>query len=224
MPTVLITGCDSGLGRALAQQYSGDGFGVIATYRDPGNRPRRGSGRGIRHHALDVTDAASFKSLKAEIGDEPIHLLVSNAGISGQVGGLGNLNFAHVEAVLSVNLVGALRLVDAFVDNLAAARGRIVLISSRMGSIALNASGGGYAYRASKAGLNAIGRSLAIDLFPRGVTVVMVHPGWLRTEAGSPDAPFEADESAARIRDSIRRLGNHETGHFISYDGNLLPW
>ncbi|MGH6923740.1 MAG: SDR family oxidoreductase [Propylenella sp.] len=222
MPTVLITGCDSGLGRAMAQQYAGDGFGVIATYRELGNRLKRG--RGLRHFALDVTDAASFKSLKAEIGGEPIHVLVSNAGISGQVGEIGSLDFGHAEAVLSVNLVGALRLVDAFVENVAAASGRIVLISSRMGSIGLNASGGAYAYRASKAGLNAIGRSLAIDLFPRGVTVVMVHPGWLRTEAGSPDAPFDADESAARIRDAIRRLGNHETGHFIFSDGNLLPW
>ena len=222
MPTALITGCDSGLGRSLAKQYADGGCAVIATYRDLGNRqPHPGN---VRHYALDVADGGSFSALKREIGDEPLDLMISNAGISGQVGALGGLDFEHAESLLQVNLIGALRLVDAFVDNVAAGRGRIVLISSRMGSIGLNASGGSYAYRASKAGLNALGRSLAIDLFPRGVTVVMIHPGWLRTDAGSPDAPFDADESASRIRDVVRRLGNHETGHFLSYDGNLIPW
>jgi NAD(P)-dependent dehydrogenase (short-subunit alcohol dehydrogenase family) len=93
-----------------------------------------------------------------------------------------------------------------------------------MGSIASNLSGGHYGYRASKAGLNAIGRSLAVDLFPRGITVAMLHPGWVSTAGGSPEAPLSAAHSVHAMRAIVARLGNHETGVFLGPDGQPLPW
>lgn len=222
MPTVLITGCDTGLGRAFAQQYARDGWTVWATYRDPANAITDDR---IRHAALDVTAFAQFDALRAQVGAQPIDLLISNAGIGLDIGKLGELQFDYVQRMLSVNLVGALKLVETFVDNVAASDlRRIVLVTSRMGSIESNLSGGHYGYRASKAGLNAVGRSLAIDLYPRGVAVTMIHPGWVSTQGGGAQAPMDADESVASMRNVVARMGNHETGSFVSYDGRSLPW
>lgn len=222
MPTVMITGCDSGLGREFALQYAQAGWDVWATYRDIGNAS--GDPR-MRHAALDVTDFTQFEALRRQVGDEPIDLLISNAGVGLDNGQLGALDYRHVEQMLGVNLVGALKLVETFVDRVAASRQRrIVLITSRMGSIGSNLSGGHYGYRASKAGLNAIGRSLAIDLFQRGITVAMIHPGWVATAGGGHLAPVSAAQSVQSMRALVARLGNHETGVFLGQEGQPLPW
>ena len=223
MPTVLITGCDAGLGREFAQQYAAAGFAVVATYRDPSTRLPDTT---MRHHALDVTDAAQFAALKSALSDEPIDLLISNAGIGLETSGIGALDHDLVQRIVLTNTLGPLRLVDSLVDNVAASSmRRIVLVSSRMGSISLNLSGGHYGYRASKAGLNAIGRSLAVDLFRRGITVAMLHPGRVNTAGGGgADAPLSAAHSVKAMRSTIARMGNHETGVFCTYDGQAIPW
>lgn len=124
-----------------------------------------------------------------------------------------------------VNTVGALKLVETFLPNLVASTERkIAFVSSRMGSIGSNLSGGAYGYRASKAGLNAIARSLALDLYGQGVIVVVFHPGRVKTEGGGAGAPIEARDSIAGMRRIIRDLGNHETGQFYTYTGMPLPW
>jgi NAD(P)-dependent dehydrogenase (short-subunit alcohol dehydrogenase family) len=222
MPSVLITGCDTGLGRELASQYAQSGFQVVATYRDIANRLPDAA---MRHLPLDVTDFAQFAALKRSISDEPIDVLVSNAGIGLDIGALGSLDFDYLRSMLMVNTVGPLKLVETFVDNVAASeQRRIVLVTSRMGSIGSNLSGGHYGYRASKAGLNAIGRSLALDLFKRRITLILLHPGWVNTAGGGVDAPVSVQESVAGMRNVIARLGNHETGQFYTYDGQPLPW
>ncbi|BBK44449.1 short-chain dehydrogenase [Allostella vacuolata] len=222
MGTVLVTGCDSGIGREFATQYADAGYAVVATYRDLANRLDDAR---MRHRALDVTDFAQFGALAAELAGEPIDILVSNAGIGLDVRKLGDLDFAYVHRMLAVNTVGPLKLVDTFAANLAVGRERrLLIVSSSMGAIGMNLTGGHYGYRASKAGLNAIGRSLALDLFPRGITVVMLHPGWVRTAGGSEDAPITAAESVGAMRDFVRRLGNHQTGGFYTYAGQPLPW
>jgi len=223
MPTVLITGCDTGLGREFALQYAAVGFSVVATYRDLSTRLPDST---MRHHALDVTDAAQFDALKGALGDTPIDLLVSNAGVGLETDQIGDLDHAYVERIVQTNTLGPLRLVDTLVDNVAAsAIRRIVLVSSRMGSIGSNLSGGHYGYRASKAGLNAIGRSLAVDLFRRGITVAMLHPGRVNTAGGGgADAPLSAEHSVQAMRSTIARMGNHETGVFCTYDGQVIPW
>jgi NAD(P)-dependent dehydrogenase (short-subunit alcohol dehydrogenase family) len=222
MPSALITGCDSGLGREFALQYAQAGYTVYATYRDLANRLPDGA---MRHFALDVTDFAQFQAIKVDLGAAPIDVLVSNAGIGHDRATLGTLDFDYLRAMLMVNTVGPLKLVETFVDNVAAsAQRRIVFVSSRMGSIGSNLSGGHYGYRASKAGLNAIGRSLAIDLFRRGITLALLHPGWVDTAGGSSEAPLSAAQSVAAMRAIVDRSGNHETGQFTSYSGQLLPW
>ena len=222
MPSVLITGCDTGLGREFARQYAHAGFSVYATYRDLANRL---ADPPMQHFALDVTQFGQFHALKQALGEAPIDVLVSNAGIGLDSGQLGALDFAYVQRMLAVNTVGPLKLVETLVDNVAASTlKRIVFISSRMGSIGANLSGGHYGYRASKAGLNAIGRSLAIDLFQRGITVAMLHPGRVNTAGGGADAPVTVEESVAAMRATVAQSGNHETGHFSSYSGQPLPW
>jgi NAD(P)-dependent dehydrogenase (short-subunit alcohol dehydrogenase family) len=219
--TVLITGCDSGIGREFAMQCADAGRRVIATYRDISNRlPDHPA---IRHFPLDVTSAEQFQALKLALGDEPIDLLVSNAGIGLDTGRLGRLDFSYVREMIDVNAIGPLRLVEMFIDNVAASgERRIAFVTSRMGSITLNLSGGHYGYRASKAGLNAIARSLAIDLFPRGITVVLLHPGWVDTAGGAAGAQVPVAESVAGMLKVISRLGNHETGQFFSFTGQPL--
>jgi len=222
MPSVLITGCDSGLGRAFAQQYAQAGWTVWATYRDLANAIADDR---IVHLALDVTAFEQFDAARARVDALPIDLLISNAGIGNQQIDRQALQFDYVQRMLSVNLVGALKLVETFVDNVAASQvRRIVLVTSRMGSIESNLSGGHYGYRASKAGLNAVGRSLAIDLYRQGIAVTMIHPGWVNTQGGAPQAPLSADDSVAAMRGTVARMGNHETGNFVSYDGRTLPW
>ncbi len=222
MPSVLITGCDTGLGREFALQYAHAGFTVHATYHDLANRLDDAS---MRHFALDVTDFAQFDALKRALADAPIDLLLSNAGIGLETGRIGSLDYAYMQKIWSVNAQGAVKLVETFVDNVAASvQRRIVFVSSRMGSIGSNLSGGHYGYRASKAALNAIGRSLAIDLYPRGITLNMVHPGGVNTAGGNPDATLTVQESVSAMRALIARFGNHETGQFVSYNGQLLPW
>ena len=223
MRTVLVTGCDAGIGREFARQYAADGWDVIATYLDPANRIEDTAP--MRHAALDVTEPAQFAALKAEIGDAPIDLLLSNAGIGLDTGRLGSLDFGYVRRMYEVNTMGPLRLIETFRDNLAAGgMRRFVAVTSRMGSISLNLSGGHYGYRASKAGLNAIMRSLAIDLFGEGITVTALHPGWVDTAGGGGDAAVPVEESVAAMRDVIRRLGNHDTGQVYDYRGTPLPW
>ncbi len=223
MPSVLITGCDSGIGREFALQYAQAGFNVYATYRDLANRLPDPA---MQHFALDVTDMAQFDALKAALGNAAIDVLVSNAGIGLDSGQIGSLDYGYVHAMLMVNTVGPLKLVETLVDNVAAsAQKRIVFVTSRMGSIGSNLSGGHYGYRASKAGLNAIGRSLAIDLFKRGITLALLHPGRVNTAGGGgADAPVTVQESVAAMRSVVARAGNHETGQFTSYGGQLLPW
>lgn len=222
MPSVLITGCDRGLGREFALQYAQAGFTVHATYRDLANRIPDES---MHHFALDVTDFAQIEGVKHALGSAPIDVLICNAGVGLDTRQLGALDYDHVRTMLLVNTVGPLKVVETFVDNVAAsAQRRIVFITSRMGSIGSNLSGGHYGYRASKAGLNAIGRSLAIDLFRRGITLAMLHPGWVDTAGGGAGAPLSARESVAAMRATVAGMGNHETGQFSNYCGQPLPW
>jgi len=221
--SVLITGCDTGIGREFAVQYADLGWQVVATFRDMANALPQD--KGLRCYPLDVTKPPEFAALKQALGSQPIDILLSNAGIGLDIRKLGDLDHDYVRQMVEVNTMGPLRLVETFVDNVAASRQRrIAAITSRMGSIALNVSGGHYGYRASKAGLNAILHSLAIDLFPRGITVVAIHPGWVDTAGGSGNAAVPVSESVAAMRGLIARLGNHETGQVFDYRGMPLAW
>jgi NAD(P)-dependent dehydrogenase (short-subunit alcohol dehydrogenase family) len=223
MPTVLVTGCDTGLGVEFARQYAADGWTVIATCLDPdGARETRAVAGDVRAMKLDVSDLAAIDALADELRGEPIDVLISNAGIGRPHPPFGKTDYALWHRMLDVNLIGPMRLAEAFVDHVAASPMKVMaFVSSRMGSMALNLTGGSYAYRSSKAGLNAVVRSLAVDLAPREILVLALHPGWAKTE---PGARIDVDRSVAGMRAIIERCSRHETGSFLAFNDTPLPW
>ena len=223
MPTVLITGCDTGLGVEFARQYAAEGYRVFATCLDPDTAHATRSIKGdVRVLKLDVADLAAIDALAAELRGEPIDILLSNAGLGKHHPPFAQTDYAQWRRILDVNLIGPMKLAEAFVEHVAAsAMKAMAFVSSRMGSIALNMTGGSYAYRSSKAGLNAVVKGLAIDLQPRQIVVLALHPGWAKTE---PGARVDVDRSVSGMRAVIQRCGRHETGCFFAFNDTLLPW
>jgi len=230
MPTTLITGCSRGIGLELAKFYAGEGWRVIATCRDPDGAPDLArfakDHEHVSIHPLDVTDHASVAVLSEMLGDTPIDLLFNNAGTLGdrQRQGFGSLDYDAWRWELEVNLLAPVRMVETFVDNVAASDGKqIAVVSSILGSLA-EASGGLYAYRTSKAAVNMAVRALASDLASRGIVVVSFHPGWVRTDMGGPSAAVAPEESAAGLAGVLAGFGAENTGRFMRYDGAELDW
>jgi NAD(P)-dependent dehydrogenase (short-subunit alcohol dehydrogenase family) len=221
--SVLITGCDTGLGAEFARQYAADGYRVIATCLDPATSDAvRAIEGNVRILKLDVSDLRAIDSLAGELRDEPIDILLSNAGIGRPHPPFGKTDYSHWHRILDVNLIGPMKLAEAFVEHVAASRMKVMaFVSSRMGSIALNLTGGSYAYRSSKAGLNAVAKCLAIDLQPRHILVLALHPGWAKTE---PGARVDVDRSVSGMRAVIQRCSRHETGSFFAFNDTMLPW
>lgn len=229
MPTTLITGCDRGLGAALAEAYARQGWRVFATCLDPANiqslATRYPDLLALR---LDVSDLEQIVSLAQELRDVPIDLLVSNAAaginfLGGHDPAFGSLDYAVWLSMLRVNTLGAVCLAERFVDHVARSDGRkMVFVSSRMGSIQFNRVGGAYAYRSSKAALNACVKSMSVDLLPRRIVVLAVHPGNAKTYPGK--GTVELEDSVSGLQSIINRANLEETGSFVSYDGLPLPW
>jgi len=227
MPTVLVTGAGRGLGLEFARQYMAEGWTVIATVRDPAKGAVLAElGRSVEVHMLDVTDRPAIQQLACELKGRPIDLLLNNAGIYGpRTQDFGGTDYATWEKVLATNVMGPLAMTEALVDNVAASgRKLVVMVSSQMGSIGDNASGEDYIYRSSKAALNAVTKSLSIDLGRRGIAVVAVHPGWVRTDMGGPSGSLAPKTSIAHLRALFAKLGPRDSGKFFNYDGSKLAW
>ena len=227
MPTVLITGASRGLGLEFARQYAGDGWPVIATCRDPDTAAELKSLDGqVDIHALDVTDRVAIGDLARTLESQPVDLLLNNAGVYGPRDlDFGEIDFDGWAHVLRVNTLAPLAVSECFVDHVAASGLKlIVAITSRMGSVALNETGGSYLYRSSKAALNAAMKSLSLDLKPRGITVAVLHPGWVRTDMGGPGASIDAPVSISGLRRVIAGLGPRDSGKFFNHDGEEIPW
>lgn len=227
MPTCLMTGANRGIGLEFAKQYAADGWKVIATCRHPETADRLNALEGnIQVHPLDVTDFARIEALARKLSGEPIDLLLNNAGIYGpRVVPYDAIDFAAWAEVLRVNTMSPLKVSAVFADNVAkSATRRIVAISSQMGSIADNSSGGSYIYRSSKAALNAAIKSLAHDLAGKQIAVAVIHPGWVRTDMGGSGATIDPFESVAGMRQVIDSLSLEASGKFLAYDGHELPW
>jgi NAD(P)-dependent dehydrogenase (short-subunit alcohol dehydrogenase family) len=223
VPTVLITGCDTGLGLEFARQYAADGHRVLATCLDPDRAAATRAIRGdIKVVKLDISDHRAIKALALELREEAIDILLSNAGIGRPHPSFGETDYANWRRILEVNLIGPMKLAESFVEHVAKSELKVMaFVSSRMGSIGLNLTGGSYAYRSSKAGLNAVVKSLAIDLAPRRICCLALHPGCAKTE---PGARVEVDASVAGMRGVIFRAGRHHTGSFLTYSDQPLPW
>jgi NAD(P)-dependent dehydrogenase (short-subunit alcohol dehydrogenase family) len=222
MPNVLITGANRGLGLEFARQYSAEGWTVIVTARDPGGASEL-RGLGVRVEPLDMTDLAAVRAFAGQLDGVTLDLLIANAGISGPGGGADTVDGNGWSELFTVNVIAPTLLAGALLP-LMADGGKLVAISSLMGSIADNQGGGSMAYRTSKAALNAAWRTMAIDWKARPVTVAMLHPGWVQTDMGGRGAPLKPPESIAGMRKVIAGLERSDTGSFINYDGSPLPW
>jgi NAD(P)-dependent dehydrogenase (short-subunit alcohol dehydrogenase family) len=231
MPTVLITGANRGIGLEFARQYAADGWKVFAACRSPGAAKElatlaRGTGDKVIVSGMDVTEGKSVRSAARQLAHEAIDLLINNAGTSGAPGQrTGHLDYENWAQVFEVNTMGPLHVVEAFVDHVARSERRsIVAITSGMGSLADNTSGGSIAYRSSKAAVNMAMRSAAAELAPRGVICVVVNPGWVRTRMGGAGAPLPVADSVAAMRALFDRLRPSDSGKFFNYDGSEHPW
>lgn len=226
MPTLLITGANRGIGLELTKRYAADGWTIIAACRNPKEAAALAALKGdITVEALDVTDYAAVDRLAAKYSGTAIDLLLNNAGIYGnRDGALTVSDFDTYLQVLHVNSVAPMKLALAFLPHLKqATAAKIATISSRLGSIELG-SGGSYAYRASKAAINAGMHNLALDLKSTGIRCITLHPGWVKTDMGGAGADIDVATSAAGLKKVIDGLTLKDTGKFYSYDGSELPW
>ncbi len=224
MSTILITGAGRGLGLELARQYAEERWRVIGTVRD-GSAGRKLAKLGAESVTLDVSNETQVKQLPARLKGAAIDVLFCNAGISGKRGmALGSFDFGEWEKVLRVNLLGAAAVIEALVDHVAASERKVVAVmSSRLGSIA-ESSGMTIPYSTSKAALNLLAKALAASLAPRGVIVVALSPGWVKTDMGGQSAPLTPERSVQGLRQVIDRLRAGDSGKFLSYDGSSIPW
>ena len=228
--TILITGSNRGIGLELTRQFAAEGWNVLACCRDPANagslQQLSEQNSSIEVHALDVTDYDQLKDLSLSLKDRSIDILLSNAGIYGPKA----IGFGQVEApvwreVLEVNTIAPMMLVQAFVDQVAVSQQKLVaVISSKVGSIADNGSGGSYLYRSSKTAVNQVVKSLSIDLAERGISVISLHPGWVQTDMGGSNAEISTDESVSGLKAILQTAGPLRSGQFIEYNGDPIPW
>lgn len=227
MPTVLITGANRGIGLEFTRQYAAVGWRILAGCRSPGNTgDLRGLKGDIAIHTLNVADAASVSAAKAAIGGEPIDLLINNAGSIGQrAGKLGNVDYADWHDTLNINLLGPARVAGAFVDNvLASQQKKFATVSTRMSSMTECKAIDFMAYRTSKAAVNMMMTLAANELGPKGATVVLLHPGWVKTTIGGPYAVMTPKDSVTGMRAVLDRLTPADNGRFINFDGTPIPW
>jgi NAD(P)-dependent dehydrogenase (short-subunit alcohol dehydrogenase family) len=208
----------------FARQLSQRGDQVIATAR----RPELASELNdidVSVHPLDVRDAASVREFRDALQDVSIDVLINNAGIGVSSKSFAEIDFSELLAFFDVNSVGAMRVTRALLPQLQSGKRKVVAnISSMMGSIADNRSGEAYEYRASKAALNMLTRTLAVDLRDRGFTCVVLHPGWVATDMGGSTAPLEPPESVRGMIEVLDGLTIDDSGSFVDYSGQTVPW
>lgn len=226
--TVVITGANRGLGLEFCKQYLAEGHKVYACCRAPESaeellKLKQEAGERLEAVPLDVTSSAQLTNLKYTLHGESIDLLINNAGIYGERLPFGEVNEQEWIQVLRVNTVAPLMVVQELVD-LMAVDGKILLMTSKMGSVNDNTSGGSYIYRSSKAALNAVGKSLSHDLADRGISVAICHPGWVVTDMGGPNALINTQTSIKGLRKVMEDLTLEGSGQFFSYDGTIIPW
>ena len=225
----VVTGASRGIGLELARQLIARGYEVHGGVRDP-DKATELRATGARVHALDVSSGASVAAFAKALGDSAVDLVFNNAGVHGgsaqnleQLG--GDLSLDNVLSTFNTNAAGALRVCAALLPHVRRGTGKkLVHITSGMGSIGDNGSGGSYAYRMSKVALNMMSKSLAIDLRGDGIISVVINPGWVQTDMGGPRATISVEESAKNILARIDETTLEQSGEFLNWKGNRYPW
>jgi NAD(P)-dependent dehydrogenase (short-subunit alcohol dehydrogenase family) len=233
MPTILITGANRGLGLEFARQYAADAWNVIATARNTAGSDALhdlAKAKNVSLKSLDVTNDESTRRLANELKGVPIDILVLNSGIFTQDGNrLGELNYPGWRESFETNVLGAVRVAEALLENVAASsKKQIVAISSGMGSVQdlekTIGFGAAYQYRTTKTALNMAMSLLAKDVEPRGISVVILSPGWVQTDMGGANAELTPAQSIRGMRQVLSRNPKELAGKFMSYDGTTWAW
>lgn len=232
MKTILITGANRGIGLEFSRQYAAEGWRVLACCRHP-EKSDALCKLATRHpelikiQTLDVSDHAQIERLAQSLANDSIDLLINNAGIypGSDSGGFGHTNYDEWMHAFRINTMAPLKMAEIFAVQIARSQQKtIVTITSKMGSIADNSSGGHYLYRSSKTAVNMVMKSLAIDLRPLGIIAVAIHPGWVKTDMGGPNALITTEQSVSGMRKVIGGLTMADSGKFFNYDGHAIAW
>ncbi|MDP3590095.1 MAG: SDR family oxidoreductase [Methylobacter sp.] len=231
MATVLITGANRGLGLEFCRQYAEQDWHVIACARNPDDafdlNKLAGRHSNIQLETLDVSEFEQIDALSEKLAAQPIDVLINNAGIyaDNKNNGFGQLDYQAWIQSLVVNTEAPVKMAEAFLPQIKKSDKKLIVnISSLMGSMADNDSGGSIFYRSSKAALNAAMKSLAIEFKDQSVGVLIFHPGWVKTDMGGPNGLINADQSITGMRALIENFSLDQSGSFVKYDGTAMPW
>lgn len=231
METILVTGANRGIGLEFCKQYARSGHAIFACCREPKNASvltkLAQQYSKVKLLPLDLSDGDSIDRLAAKLSGQSIDVLINNAAVYGDDNsqGFGKLDYQLWQDVFTVNTLASVRMTEALLPNLLAGNKKLVVaITSKMGSIADNSSGGCLLYRSSKAGLNAAMKSLSLDLAHRRVGVLILHPGWVQTDMGGPHALITSQQSVAGMLELINGFSMSDSGQFVDYTGKQVPW
>ncbi|AQS36080.1 dehydrogenase of unknown specificity, short-chain alcohol dehydrogenase like [Shewanella psychrophila] len=227
---LFITGANRGLGLTMVKQYLQDGWNVTACCREPEQAAELtqllDKNDSLSVFQLDVTDHQGLQLLANNLQGEPIDLLINNAGYYGPKGSLlGDIDVDEWRRVFEINSIAPLKVLEAFRANLKlASSSTFAILSSKMGSMGDNTSGGAYIYRSSKAAINSVVKSLSVDLREDNIAVVALHPGWVRTEMGGPNGLIDTQESVTGLKRILDGLDMGQSGQFLDFRGQEIPW
>ena len=231
MKNILITGASRGLGLGLVKKYLENNEKVFCTTRNILKSKelvllKEKHINNLKICELDLLDKDSPNILSNFLVNKPIDLFINNAGVIGQSAQhFKSISLNPWIEVLKVNLIAPLLITQSIIKNIEkSSEKKIYILSSKVGSIEDNKSGGMYVYRSSKTALNQIVKSLSIDLKPLGIAVISLHPGWVRTEMGGPNALISVEESVNGMFGVISNTNIRNSGQFINYDGTQIPW
>jgi NAD(P)-dependent dehydrogenase (short-subunit alcohol dehydrogenase family) len=225
--TVLITGTNRGLGLEFVKQFAIEGYQVIACTRKINKKDELHQlQEKFKTISICKLDIANFSSIDqfAKLFKKPIDILINNAGVYPD-SSVDHVDYKSWLDAFKINTLAAFKMTKAFLPHLKKGQlKKIASLTSKMGSIDDNSGGGEYIYRSSKTALNMVMKSLSIDLKPYDLSVITLHPGWVRTDMGGPNGLIEVDESVAGMKHQIDKLTIRTSGQFIAYDGKKIPW
>lgn len=228
MATVLITGANRGIGLEFVRQYLAEGWQVLACYRAPVSEAltslMASHAKQLRLFEMDVSQTPQIHALAKQLSGVSIDVLINNAGVYPE-SAFSEADEAAWHLAFQVNTIAPFKMAQAFTSHLTQSKlPKLVTLSSKMGSIDDNSSGGSYIYRTTKTAANMVMKSLSVDLAAHGIACVTLHPGWVLTDMGGPHALINTQTSVTGMRNVIAQLSLSNTGQFIAYDGKAIPW
>ncbi len=220
---ILVLGASRGLGLEFVRQYRAEGHEVVATARDDAGLARIAA-LGATAFELDVTDDVSTRGLGRNVAGQCFDLIIVNAGVSGErVAGLQSPSLADFDSVMRTNVLGPMRVIAQLSGSFAPTGAKLMVMSSRMGSIGLRENASAWVYRASKAAANSVLKDASVVLRDKAICVAM-HPGWVRTDMGGANADISVEESVSGMRQVLAGLQLSDNGSYLNHDGARLAW